>query len=131
IALLAFRARSVFALAALSGERETQAGIQSRNIDCSPQRGAPYHGSHRLNHPSRRRTPMTARRFAFTLAALALAPLALTAAEKYTLKIEKPEQPGDRAKQTVTDDTDMKYTIRDGGGNVLQEKSERKEKSAV
>jgi hypothetical protein len=74
---------------------------------------------------------MTARRFIFVLAALALAPLALAAAEKYTLKIEKPAQVGDTAKQTVTDNTEMKFTVRDGGGNVVQEKGEKKDTNAV
>jgi hypothetical protein len=74
---------------------------------------------------------MILRPIAFALAALVLAPLALAGAEKYTLKIEKPAEVGDKAKQTVTDNTEMKFTIRDGGGNVVQEKGEKKDTSAV
>lgn len=74
---------------------------------------------------------MTLRRFAFALAALAAVPLAVAAAEKYTLKIEKPAQVGDRAKQNISDNNEMKIVIRDGGGNVVQEKTEGKATTAV
>src|SRR5262245_61836452 len=74
---------------------------------------------------------MTARRFGLALAALAIAPLALAAAEKYTLKVEKPAQVGDRAKQTIRDNNEMKVVVRDGGGNVIQEKTDGKDTNAV
>ncbi len=74
---------------------------------------------------------MTARRFTFALAAFVLAPLALAAAEKYTLKIERPAQVGDRTKHTIRDNTEFKNVVRNADGAVLQEKVESKDTNAV
>src|SRR5262245_45056133 len=74
---------------------------------------------------------MYARQITFALVALTVPPPALRAAEKYTLKIEKPAQVGDKAKLTINDNSEMKILIRDGSGNVVQEKSEKKDTNAV
>src|SRR5687767_15048154 len=60
-----------------------------------------------------------------------VAPLPVLAAEKYTLKIEKPEQVGDRIKATTNADTENVMVLRDGTGNVVRDHKETNVASAT
>jgi hypothetical protein len=70
-------------------------------------------------------------RFVAVFAALILVPLAASAAEKYTLKIDKPAQVGDRAKHTIHDNTEMKFTLRNTDGVVVAENTDAKDTRAI